>query len=332
MNPDDSQTPARLSELIASLTDGSLTAAEAVRLDELLRADAAAQEAYLDHMSMDAMLEREFGGAAVTIERPAAAPGVVVRGPWRRWGGWGQMAAGLVMGAFLASAVWGYALPRLSAAASKLLPIANADFETNDAPAPDGVPTRAGVWSGDFVQITGRAGSVAPHSGAHMLQFLRADNAQTAPGAAVRATELWQVVDLRRLRGSLGSGTLTLQVGAWFNTEAHPARRYTCGVALVACRGEAGYAPAMWHRRHEVALAESDREERLDDDPASWQRVETQLAVPSDAELLLVQVRIYDKTAGPAEGPSIFPAHYADDVSLRVLGAPSPLARNFPAR
>ena len=322
-------TPGELGRLIARLSDGTLAPVEAARLNELLRADPVAQEAYLEHLAMDAMLEREFGGAALAVGKAStsARAEVVVRGPWRRFRGWGQMAAGLVIGAFLASAVWAYALPLLSSVASKLLPLVNADFETNDAPAPEGVPIRPGVWSGDFVKITGAEGSVVPHSGARMLRFLRADDARTAPGAAVRATELWQVVDLRPLRGTLGTGTLTLQLDGWFNAAPHPARRYTCGVALVACRGEAAEARSLWSRRHEVALAESDREERLDDEPGTWQRVETQLAVPPDAELLLVQVRIYDKTADASEGPSIFPAHYADDVSLRLLDSPGPIAR-----
>ncbi len=90
-------------------------------------------------------------------------------------------------------------------------------------------------------------------------------------------------------------------------------------LALVAYRGDTADGPALWKQRHEIALAESDKEERLDEDPATWQRVETQLSVPPDAELLLVQVRMYDKTAGARDGASIFPAHYADDVSLRLL-------------
>lgn len=328
MNPSD-PTPEELRRLIARLSDGTLTPEEADRLNELLRADPIAQEAYLDHLAMDALLERELGGAAaVLMPMPASARAEPGRhGRRRRNAGFGQMAAGLVLGAFLASAVWAYALPYLSAAATKLLPLANADFENGEVPPPDGVPTRPGAWSGDFVELTGHVGAVMPRSGAHMLRFLRADDAHTPPSSPVRAAELWQLVDLRPLRATLGEGTVTLQLAAWFNAAPHQARRYTCGVALVACRGEAAEGPAIWRRRHELALAESDKEERLDDDPATWQRVDTQVAVPPDAELLLVQVRVYDKSAAPSEGPSIFLAHFADDVSLRVLSPDRALLR-----
>lgn len=322
MNPSD-PTQHELRRLIARLSDGALTPEEATRLNEILRADPLAQEAYLDHLAIDALLEREFGGAAAaapvsTWEHAENEPGL--RESRRRWSGFGQMAAGLAIGAFLASAVWAYALPYLSSVGSKLLPLANADFESADAPAPDGVPAQPGIWGGDFVKLSGPDASVVPHSGAQMLRFLRADNAHTRSTTPVRATELWQVLDLRPLRATLGERTVTLQLGAWFNAAPHPARRYTCGVALVACRGAASEASAIWNQRHEVALAESDKEERLDDNPATWQRVETQVAVPPDAELLLVQVRMYDKSAAGDEGPSVFPAHFADDVSLRVLG------------
>lgn len=317
--------PEDLARLIARLSDGALTLEETARLNELLRADPVAQEAYLDHLALDGLLEREFGGAPPAVR--GALPAKVVCGPWRRFGSWGQMAAGLVIGAFLASAVWGYALPFLGSATARWLPLANADFETDAPPAPQGVPTRAGLWSGDFVKLTGRDGAVTPHSGVRMLQFLRADNARSTSNAAVRASELWQFVDLRPLRPSLGPGTVTLELRGWFNGAAHPGRRYTCGVALVACRGEAADGPAIWKQRHEIALAESDKEERLDDNPDTWQRVETQLSVPPDAELLLVQVRMYDKTTGSTEGASIFPAHYADDISLRVVASEGAMGR-----
>jgi len=324
--------PRRFGEFVARLTDGTLTSQEAAQLNEILSADPTAQEAYLDHLAMHALLEREFGGTAPTMVQSLAPVGrdVVVRRPGRRFGGLAQMAAGVVLGAFLASAVWTYALPFIGGLTGKLVPLQNADFESPDAPPPNGVPTRADLWSGDFVKIVGPERGVTPHSGGHMLRFLRADDAQTAPGAPARASELWQLIDLRALRGTLGDETVTFQFYAWFNAAPHPGRRYTCGVAIVACRGEATEAPNFWRHRHQVALAESDREEVLDDDPKTWQRVETQLAAPPDAELLLVQVRVSDKSAAASDGPSIFAAHYVDDISLRVVsrGAQNSFALN----
>src|SRR6478735_1033186 len=144
MNEADSH---EISRLIARLTDGLLDQAEAQRLNDLLLADPTAQEAYLDHVAIDALLEREFGGFI-----PAVLPGGDLlrreRSPSRRWSGWGQMAAGLVLGAFLASAVWAYAVPMITAATARVLPLANADFEEELAPLTQGVPVQTGVWSG----------------------------------------------------------------------------------------------------------------------------------------------------------------------------------------
>jgi len=71
-----------LSRLIARLSDGQLTEAERERLNELLKSDPVAQEAYLDHMAMDACLEREFGAAVPVPGRPEVRPFWLTRKAW----------------------------------------------------------------------------------------------------------------------------------------------------------------------------------------------------------------------------------------------------------
>jgi ferric-dicitrate binding protein FerR (iron transport regulator) len=51
-----------LDVLLRKISDGDLQPSDATRLNELLRGDPGACEAYLDHVSVEAGLEREFGG------------------------------------------------------------------------------------------------------------------------------------------------------------------------------------------------------------------------------------------------------------------------------
>lgn len=311
---------ARLSRLIARLCDGELDAAETAELNTLLNADSAAREAYLDHVSLHALLERELGGKNSVVREfgsPSENVATSAKRPWFQ--AVAQLAAGLIIGAFLTSAVWAYGLPLISAATQKTLPIANGGFEDFFNPPAQGVPRSPGMWSGDFVTITSTENGIHPRSGNRMLRFLRADDAFTAPGIHVVASELWQSVDLRPLRSMMGKGPVTVQLSAWFNAVPHPGRRCTAGVSLGAYSEEPSAGPQLWRSRHQLSLAESEREELIDDDPETWQRVDTQVAVPPDATLLLVQIRVSDKSAEPHAGASSFSGHYADEVTLRVV-------------
>src|SRR4051812_15761299 len=64
-----------LEQHISRLSDGQLDVAESERLNSLLKSDPIAQEAYLDHLLIDALLEMEFAGAVVTAsqESPESA-------------------------------------------------------------------------------------------------------------------------------------------------------------------------------------------------------------------------------------------------------------------
>lgn len=309
------------------MTDGPLTAEESTRLSELLRDDPAAQEAYLDHVMMDALLEREFGGVApaVTRSEAIASRDVVVRGPWRRFRSMAKMAAALFVGAFLASAVWAYALPRVSAAKRVRLPIGDGSFENGGAPGQDGVPVRPGVWGGDFSRVVDAEQGVQPHEGRRMLRLVSADNSQTPAGAPRRAAELWQVVDVRPMRGLLGRGPAAVEVSAFFKAVPPAIKdRFVYGLAIYAFHGDPVSGPEAWKMRRELALAGMDKEESAESVAAQWRPLAAQITVPPDADFLLVQARFVCKTPGPLTTPVEFAGHYLDDFALHVVLPPRP--------
>src|SRR4051794_40965525 len=55
---------------ISRLSDGQLSPADAGQLNRLLKNDPISQEAYLDHLLLDALLEMEFAGASVPASPP----------------------------------------------------------------------------------------------------------------------------------------------------------------------------------------------------------------------------------------------------------------------
>jgi len=316
MKPEDNATLARL---IGKLCASELDESEAGLLNELLHRNPAAREAYLDHVALHGLLERQFGASATNFKEPGSHAGSSVPSVKYRFRGIVQMAAGIAIGAFLTSAVWAYGLPLISAVARRNLPLANSSFEAPIATAGQGVPVKFGEWSGDFVRITGSENGIRPRSGKYMLSFLRSDDAATPLDAHTVASELWQTVNLRPLRPMLGNKSISVRLSGFFNAVSQPGHRYTAGVSLAAYYGNAADAPELWKHRHQQSLAESEKEERLDDNPATWQILETQLNVPPDAELLMVQIRVSDKSAAPDSKAAIFPGHYADNITLQVV-------------
>jgi hypothetical protein len=328
MNAPESHS-AELSRLIARLTDGELSPDEARRLNELLHADPAAQEAYLDHLAMDAMLEREYGGAAPAFARspaprelPRSRGGLLTRLGLRSLFR-APVFAGMALGGLSASAVWAYAVPRFAELAVKLLPLANPGFEAAATIPPEGLPKVFGEWSGDYNTVVGAENGIAPREGDRMLRFLRADDVRTAPGSVSLSSEMWQIIDVAELRKTIGSGPATLEFSACFNSIPENTSRFSCGLSIHAFRGDLKDAHALWRSRVNQALSSGAKEEVLEPNGGEWRRVATQIVLPTEATLLLVQLRMRDRTNDLSKTTE-FPGHYADACSLRLIQSTDP--------
>jgi hypothetical protein len=151
-----------------------------------------------------------------------------------------------------------------------------------------------------------------------MLKFLRADNRKSPPEATRGASEVWQVVNVAKLRTALGRDLQTLELSARFNQADTVAGEPTAfGVSVLAFAGAPEEAPAVWRNRHEMALAESGKKEPADGDALSWQRVAAQITVPKEATHLLLYLRAMRKSPGPRSME--FGRHFADDVRLTAI-------------
>lgn len=325
MNNGDS---GELRDLIAKLSGGTLNAAEAVRLNDLLKGDPIAQESYLDHLMVDALLECEFGEFAPMV--PASAMGGLGAAHREGAGGkdrpsrsrttafssfrlpalvgrtravaWASAFLLLVSGAIGAGCLLSNP-PRRAGAATRLV----VGFEA-DAPSEGGPTSRR---FGDEVESVGEYLGVTPIEGRRMLRFV---SPSTGPGDAC---EVYQVVNLRLL-GRAARREAIVEASAFFNSakETIDQTDYAFGITLFAFTDDPKKEFHDWPQRWRQPLDFSGRQLSADDAPQTWQQVDTRMPLPDGARFLVVRLSVL-RTNPKAEGQ--FPGQFVDQLALRLV-------------
>src|SRR5689334_23117513 len=72
--PEMREFPTELERQFSQLSDGDLSAEDARRLNTLLKEDPISQEAYLDHLMLEALLESEWTGTLPATSGKTLAP------------------------------------------------------------------------------------------------------------------------------------------------------------------------------------------------------------------------------------------------------------------
>ena len=234
---------------------------------------------------------------------------------WLVWRPLTAAAAGIVLGMFCSSAVLAFVAPMLGKAVTLL----DESFESAPAPLATGVPTEAGGWSGDFAEIVGGQNGVAPHGGAKMWRFLRADNAVDAGAQASYVGEAIRIVDLQSLRGRGVRAGSPIELSAWFAAgQTVPGARYHWNLKVAAFEGSLAEAPKLWGKWAEACTSLVRREVPLEQ-AGQWQRLSVTMSLPANADFLVFECAVVQRRPLVSEGVAQFPAHYLDDVQVRVL-------------
>jgi hypothetical protein len=309
-------------ELFARVCDGRASADEIATLNRLLHGSPATLDAWLRYSSLHEELAAGSAFASTRAESESRLPPVqFTPPPPRRWSTWlPQAAAGLVAGLCAASVVWAYVLPSASRPHSLL----EESFEQPETPLAVRSALEAGTWRGDAAEIVGAEQGVRPELGRHMLRFLRADfDGKPKPGGGHIATA-FRLIDLRPLRGEIADGTAVVEATAAFNAAEFPeSESYGFAISLFAL--DADSVPEHAGRlgstltNEALAMSRSGRTQ-LDRDPATWQRVTSELRLPPNAEFLVVRLHINQLT-GSATG-NIFTGSYVDDVHVTLSHRP----------
>ena len=310
-----------LDQLIGAHLDGSITREQRAELEQRLLHSASDRARFWQEAQTHAMLHAHSQATTpqtIPFEphtAPAAAATAII--PIRQWRPLAAAAAGLFIGLFSASLVFGVVVPSLRTRIDLL----QDGFESGVRPDTHGrIPLEPGVWSGDLTEISEARGSVTPAEGTHMLRFLRADS-EGHPLPNSFSSDTFQLLDLRPYQKEIASGKAVVRLSALFNGDPDPAngpfacvlKLYALDTDLVEARREGTFTGSI---RERMLAHSSSTRVRLDSNPESWQRANNELRLPPGTTYLVVQVGLTNENKQPHAKRDVFGAHYVDRVQV----------------
>ena len=314
----------RLLHLLQAVRDTHDTSARA-ELNTLLRENADARSTMARLMvDEQSLISRLRDDSIVALLEPAPKAETPLRTS-TRWFAWRPLtaaAAGLVIGLFSASMVFGFGVRSLE----KVVSLFQESFESGPAPLVKGIPQEVNLWSGDYSEIVEKYEGVKPKDGTKMVRMLRSDFEGKASSMPNRQGDLSRIIDVRSFMRDANGGEFVMTLSALFNAVPFPdSQRYDGVVALYAL-GELG---STEESLMEDALAISNGScNSMDRDPATWQSASTRLLLPTGTEFVMLKVSFRRWPKGSGDQPSLpdlmtFAGHFVDDLraSIRIRNA-----------
>jgi hypothetical protein len=298
-----------LEMLIAKLSDGTLSPDESQRLNDLLKADAIAQESYLDHLAIDALLDREFHGTVATTAESAGnrLPGVVKQNSSEKTIKWALATCALTL-AF--GAVGGRFLWRndFEKQPSQSLMV-HLGFEPERDPVNGQL--RMSEWQNKFGEVIDGFEGITAFEGRRMFRFRDSDEGPQ------QTYELVEVVDLNSLvQTNLNEG-LELEATAFFNAIEPDSESFVFELSMLVYH-EDGTLLQHTSSTDQQPVAISVSKVQADNDLRTWQRLKTRTALPAGSRRLVIRLSV-SKEAEEQSGE--IAGIFADDVSLRLVHA-----------
>lgn len=317
-------------DLLARYLDDALTDEQAAQLQTLLRESPEARRMLRDLATVDAKLTElaastlDSAGMLETLSLESARPRrELPPGSGYAWRVACGIAVGLVVGVVSSSVAWAYGVPRWFDADRVPLILVEEGFEST-VPEPAGLPTRPEVWSGDFARVVGSLAQIQPAQGGKMLEVLRTDYEGKPNSEGSYCGDLFRLVDVRPYRELLADGTAVANLSAVFNALPFAeGEEYSISISLNALSADMASTPLELMnavRERSLAMARTGCP-RIDRDPATWQRLETEMRVPAEAEVLLVHVSIIH--ALPAQRRVELGGQFLDNVRVVLSRKPA---------
>lgn len=252
------------------------------------------------------------------------------------WFSWRQLtavAAGLFIGLFGASAVWGY----VGSYAGKVVTLLQESFESGPPPRTKGIPVEAGHWSGDYSQVVGEYRGVKPASGKKMLRFLRSDY-EGKPTRDGLIGDVFRIIDVSGPECDVARGDACVSVEARFVSlpEGVPGPA-ACGISMHATDAlptpdERREFMEITDRPHAAAagalhsgmtiLATSVRNARIETNRDAWGALRGELRLPPGTRFLLVHLSLYEPNGPRAPQPREFAGLFVDDIRIVLTHRP----------
>lgn len=306
--------PQDLDSLIEDCLEDRLSEADAQRLSTHLEQSAEARTRYWETASLHGMLEHSLQNASLHAVTGQASPISVNGSHWIAWRSLTAAAAGLVIGLLSASVVFGYVVPF-----ARSLSLLEENFEEAAVVAAK-IALEPGMWRGDHAVVVGAEQNVKPRIGGKMLRFLRPDFQGKTRPAGGHIADVYRLIDLREFRQDLDNGEVVVQASASVNAIPFSEQeKFGCAISLFALDAESLPESASYLgtalESEANAMARSNRT-KLDRDPATWQRLTTEMRLPANTEFLVVRLHINQNFE--SDGSSIFTGSYADDVRVTL--------------
>ncbi len=314
----------RLLHLLQAVRDTHDTSARA-ELNTLLRENADARSTMARLMvDEQSLISRLRDDSIVALLEPAPKAETPLRTS-TRWFAWRPLtaaAAGLVIGLFSASMVFGFG----ARSVEKVISLLQESFESGPAPMVKGIPQDVNLWSGDYLEVVEKYEGLKPAQGTKMIRMLRSDFEGKVSSMPNRQGDLSRIIDVRSFMRDANGGEFVMTLSALFNAVPFPDSQRYDGVVTLYALGELG---STEESLMEDALAISNGScNSMDRDPATWQTASTRLLLPTGTEFVMLKVSFRRWPKGSGDQPSLpdlmtFAGHFVDDVraSIRIRNA-----------
>lgn len=329
--PDD---PRRLDALIEQWLDDDLGPAESAELEAAVVESPAVRARFWERAGFDALLHEAVG----LVEETALEAGPTWQRERGRFSGFAAavLAGGILLavGGGLGALLTKQALAGLARSVAARFVVLSEGFESGVPPLAKYIPVEPGVWSGDATAVVGPGRGVVPLAGAGMLEFV-GPHPRDLTQQSEFASEVWRVIPIAEVRdgatqaaraSGLDAGALRVELGAAFDQRGAAgeadatARAKVAGVGVFAFRGPVSEVRALWNERVAKALASSQTEQMLDEDPGEWQRLRVTMTVPPETDFLLVVCYVRDSRRRPGTACD---GQFMDEVGMSAFLEPT---------
>jgi hypothetical protein len=286
-------------ELMRLYLDGVASLEETQELESLIVKNASLRQDFLRYTHLDSAL--------AGVHRSQPSLGAPRRSVWLSWRPLTAAAAGIVLGMFCTSVVFGYAVPRMRPDRQRVIPLFNEGFEDVNAVFGRGFPNDAGGWSGDFAAVVSADWAISPKEGQHM--------ARLAPIAGRKFCAAECIVDLAKFPLISSTESRMVEVTASFHgMDSEWADRNQ--IRLAAFAEAPKDVKAIWNSdsRLDQVLLHLGRTVTVKPGEHGWQTLKVSMEIPTGARSLVIHLG-----AGVADDAGPKTLHYIDDVRAQFV-------------